>query len=133
MVYLLDTSTWILFLKGANINLLQKMEAVAPEEVATCSVVKAELWYGALKYGNPERRRTTVSELLEPYRSLPFDENSIDAYAAIRHDLDQRGLNIGPNDLMIAAIARAHSLTLVSTNTREFSRVADLQVEDWTR
>jgi tRNA(fMet)-specific endonuclease VapC len=38
---------------------------------------------------------------------------------------------IGPNDLMIASIARAHGQVLITHNTNEFSRVSDLQLEDW--
>lgn len=49
----------------------------------------------------------------------------------MRAYLDGKGTPIGPNDLMIASIARAHSLTLVTHNTSEFSRVPGLKLEDW--
>jgi tRNA(fMet)-specific endonuclease VapC len=52
-------------------------------------------------------------------------------YSLIRADLAAKGTPIGPNDLMIASIALAHDLTLVTHNTSEFSRVPGLRIEDW--
>jgi tRNA(fMet)-specific endonuclease VapC len=49
----------------------------------------------------------------------------------IRHDLGQKGLLIGPHDLLIAAIALANNLIVVTHNTSEFSRVPGLTIEDW--
>ncbi len=66
-----------------------------------------------------------------PYRSLPFRDEDAREYGLIRACLAKIGQPIGPNDLMIAAIARSAGLTLVTHNTREFSRVPDLRIEDW--
>jgi len=63
--------------------------------------------------------------------SLPFDDSCAEAYGAIRSDLEASGTPIGPNDLMIAAVALTHDLVLVSHNEREFTRVVDLRLEDW--
>ena len=63
--------------------------------------------------------------------SLPFDDQAASIYGQIRADLAGKGLSIGPNDLMIAAIALAKGVTLVTHNTREFNRVAGLSIEDW--
>jgi tRNA(fMet)-specific endonuclease VapC len=62
---------------------------------------------------------------------LPFDDAAAEAYGRLRAELARRGTPIGPNDLMIAAIALAHDLTLVTHNTAEFSRVSGLRLEDW--
>ena len=94
--------------------------------------VKAELWHGAEKYGNRERRRRALDMLFAPFVSLPFDDEAAGHYAKIRHELELQGRAIGPNDLKIAAIARAHALTLVSADP-EFSRAPGLKVEDWTQ
>jgi tRNA(fMet)-specific endonuclease VapC len=66
-----------------------------------------------------------------PLASLPFDDRCVETYAMIRTDLAAQGKLIGPNDLMIAAIARTHQATLVTRNVSEFGRVAGLQLEDW--
>lgn len=76
-------------------------------------------------------RVARVERTLAPFISLPFDNVAARHYAEIRDDLESRGQVIGPNDLMIASIARSHELTVVSNN-HEFKRVAGLNVADWT-
>ncbi len=131
--YLLDTNIWILLLKQPPSCLRQRLDAEDAGKIATCSIVKAELWHGALKYQNVQRRQATVENLLVPYASYPFDDEAARHYGTIRHDLETRSQVIGPNDLKIAAICLPHALTLVSSNTNEFSRVAGLKLEDWTK
>ncbi|MDZ7696616.1 MAG: PIN domain-containing protein [Deltaproteobacteria bacterium] len=63
--------------------------------------------------------------------SVPFDDEAARKYGEIRSDLARKGTPIGPNDLMIAAIALAHESVLITHNTREFKRVVGLKVEDW--
>ncbi len=65
------------------------------------------------------------------FPSAPFDDASAEAYGRLRADLAAEGMLIGPNDLMIAAIALTHGLIVVTHNTAEFSRVAGLTLEDW--
>ena len=61
--------------------------------------------------------------------SLPFDDRCAEEAAFVRFDLGRSG-PIGPNDLLIAATARAHDLSLVTHNTRELGRGPGLRVED---
>ena len=63
--------------------------------------------------------------------NLAFDDNSIEHYGEIRALLSKAGKPIGANDFLIAAIAKANQLTLITNNTREFIRVPDLLLEDW--
>lgn len=69
---------------------------------------------------------------VKPFTRLPFDGKASPHYAAIRSHLSHCGKLIGPNDLLIAAIARAHSMTLVTHKTKELARVAGLGIQDWT-
>jgi tRNA(fMet)-specific endonuclease VapC len=94
-------------------------------------VVKAELFYGALKSRNPVTNLAKQRRFLGRFVSLPFDDLAAEAYGRIRARLEQAGQLIGPNDLLIAAIAVAHQVMLVTHNTREFQRVEGLQVDDW--
>jgi tRNA(fMet)-specific endonuclease VapC len=64
-------------------------------------------------------------------RSLPFDDAAAEEYGQLRAYLANQGTPIGPNDTMIAAIALANGLTLVTHNTAEFSRVPGLMIKDW--
>lgn len=65
------------------------------------------------------------------FDSLPFDDAAAEEYGRIRAELTAAGTPIGPNDLMIASIALANQLTLVTSNTAEFGRVPGLQIENW--
>jgi len=132
MAWLPDTNVWISVLKNPLGRLEQRIRACPIDEVLLCSVVKAELWHGAQQYGNRERRLRALSSLFQPFASIPFDDAAALHYAEIRHTLEIQGKVIGPNDLMIAAIARCHGLTVVTQNISEFGRVPGLQVEDWS-
>lgn len=96
-----------------------------------CSIVKGELFYGANKSSNSRETLAKQLEFLNRFVSLPFDDTSTLIYGQIRAQLAILGTPIGSYDLQIAAIALANNLTLVTHNTREFSRVAGLQIEDW--
>ncbi len=131
MSYLLDTNTCIVFLNGRAIGVRRKLETLSPREVFVCSVVKAELFYGAMKSVDPQRTLSGQQVFLNQFASLPFDDAAAEAYGQIRSKLDRAGTPIGPNDLMIASIAMSNQLTLVTHNLREFGRISDLKCEDW--
>ena len=131
MAWMLDTNAWIHYLKNPASRIRAGLQRHLPGEIVVCSVVKAELLHGARKYGAAEKRTAVVRETLAPYRSLPFDDAAAEHYARIRHELEESGTRIGPNDLLIAAICLAHSCTLVTGNLAEFRRVRGLGVEDW--
>jgi tRNA(fMet)-specific endonuclease VapC len=129
MTYLLDTNTCIRYLNGRAPDVRRQLESLSPDQVYVCSVVKAELFYGAMKSSNASRSLAKQRAFLELFQSLPFDDTAAEIYGRARAALAIKGTPIGPNDLMIAAIA--HDLTLVTHNSREFSRIPDLNLEDW--
>jgi tRNA(fMet)-specific endonuclease VapC len=86
------------------------------DEVAICAVVGAELYHGATKYVHPTKRASVLHGFLAPFDSLPFDSTCVTYYARIREYLELHGQIIGGNDLMIAAIALAHDLKVVTHN-----------------
>ena len=131
MKYLLDTNTCIIYIKGKNLNLKQRMENTLISDIAVCSVVKSELFYGSMKSANPERNHALQQEFLEQFISLPFDDESAHIFGTIRAQLEKQGTPIGAYDLQIAAIAISNDLTLVTHNTREFSRIPELKLQDW--
>jgi tRNA(fMet)-specific endonuclease VapC len=108
------------------------LRASSPAEVAIPSVVVYELEYGNLKNGSA-RRRTVVSELLAGLAQIPFDHAAATEAARIRIDLEDRGHRIGPIDLLIAGTAVSRGAVLVTNNTKEFSRVKNLRLSDWTK
>ncbi len=107
-----------------------RFRAHQPADIAFCSVVKAELLYGAYRSARRADNLRLLAILFQQFESLPFDDVAAEHYGRVRADLAAQGTPIGPNDLMIAAIALANNLILVTHNTREFARVAGLTLED---
>jgi tRNA(fMet)-specific endonuclease VapC len=133
VTYLLDSNAWIVVFRGTSAAVADQIKARPVTDIALRSVVLAELWYGAMRSGPAHRamNEALIEEVRSKYVSVPFDDAAALEYADIRAHLSGSGQPIGPNDLMIAAIARAHGLTLVTHNTAEFSRVPGLGIEDW--
>ena len=131
MTWLLDTNACVRYLNGRSSKLRARFDAADPLQIRVCSVVKAELFFGAAQSKDPVRTRIHQQLFLSRFPSLPFDDLAAETYAEIRADLTRQGQLIGPNDLLIAAICRAFDVTLVTHNVSEFSRVAGLKIEDW--
>lgn len=131
MTYLLDTDTCIAFLRRHRPALSRQFAAHTPEEIVVAAPVRGELFYGAARSQDPARARQGVDAFLARFTSLPFDDAAADTYGRIRADLASSGSPIGPNDLLIAAIAITASGTLVTHNTRKFGRISGLVLEDW--
>lgn len=131
MTWLLDTNACIRYLNGRSPKLRAKYDATDPAEIRVCSVVKAELFFGAALTNDPVATLANQRLFLSRFLSLPFDDSAAEIYGEIRSDLSRRGELIGPNDLMIAAICRASDVTLVTHNLSEYGRVAGLKIDDW--
>ena len=128
---LLDTNVCVALLRGPDAGLAERLAAYAPAEVRLCAIVKTELWHGARRSERVAENIAPLRRFFAPLSSLPFDDACAEHYGAIRAEPEAAATPIGPNDLFIAAIARAHDATLVTYNAREFGRVAGLQVVDW--
>ncbi|HEX3068386.1 MAG TPA: type II toxin-antitoxin system VapC family toxin [Thermoanaerobaculia bacterium] len=129
MRYVLDTNTCIYALKGQG-KVAERMRFHRPNDIAITTVTLAELWFGAHK-SSRRAARNEVDDFLEPFKVLPFDRDAADSYSRLRFDLERIGRPIGERDLLIASIALALDLTVVTHNLREFTRVPGLKVEDW--
>jgi tRNA(fMet)-specific endonuclease VapC len=129
-MYALDTNTVIYFFKGMG-NVATHLFSLPPHEIALPSVVLYELQVGIAKSTSPEKRRNQLIELLTVVRVLPFTEHETAITAQLRATLEKAGTPIGPLDMMIAGIALANQATLVTHNTKEFSRIGGLRLEDW--
>lgn len=131
MKYLLDTNTCIRHLNQRAETITRRLLDTPETDIAVCSVVKAELYYGAMKSSDPQRTMLRQQAFVKRFASLPFDDMASEVYGRIRAVLERSGKPIGANDLLIASITIANELILVTHNIREFGRVEGLQIEDW--
>lgn len=132
MTYLLDTNTCIYYLKGSFPAVRRHILALRPIEIGIPSLVRAELLYGAYRSRRQDENVRVLRQFIQPFSLVGFGTAEADHYAGIRSALEDAGTPIGPNDLIIAATARANECTLVTHNIREFGRVPGLKIEDWT-
>lgn len=131
MRYLLDTNACIGVLSNGAVSLTERWKRTAPSQIRLCSVVKAELLFGAEKSAKRELVQQRLQIFFSRFKSMPFDDAAARSYATIRAALERQGQPIGPNDTLIAAIALANGLTVITHNTSEFGRVPGLLIEDW--
>jgi tRNA(fMet)-specific endonuclease VapC len=111
MPWLLDTNHWIILLKGRCAPLAERLRSRDPDLVWLCSIVKEELLHGALKYEESAVRLGRLQPVFARHPSAPYDDTAAEAAARVRHNLESQGL---------------------MSNTKEFSRVEGLKLEDWT-
>jgi len=130
-MFLLDTNACIRILNGSCDRLIKNMLDQSPADIRLCAISKAELLYGARHSANAAANLRLLERFFAPLLSLPFDDGCAEICGRIRAELASSGKPIGSYDLQIAATALANNLTLVTHNTREFSRVAGLRLIDW--
>jgi tRNA(fMet)-specific endonuclease VapC len=128
--YLLDTNTCIAVMRSHPIA-AQRMAAVAPGDCTISTVTAYEPYTGVEKCAHPAKERSKVELLLSTVWEIPFDANAARESARVRALLEAQGQPIGPYDVLLAGQALAHALILVTDNTREFSRVPGLTLENW--
>ena len=131
--FLLDTNVCIRLLNKKHTDIEQRLRQHQPNEIALCSIVKAELLYGVRHSQHVEANLQLLKQFFAPLISLPFDDRCAEEAGLIRADLAAQGNSIGPNDLLIAATARAFDTILVTHNTKEFARITGLRVIDWEK
>ncbi len=130
--YMLDTDTCSYIMKRSSDAVLKRLQKVPVSEVCISVITKAELLFGVELSPRRQHDELALSVFLRYVEVLDFPDKASPHYARIRADLKTSGKMIGANDLFIAAHARSLGLTLVTNNTREFGRVRNLTVENWT-
>ena len=130
--YLLDTNIVSDMVRNPQGHIAAHIRKVGESRVATSIIVASELRYGAEKKGSA-RLTLQLESVLGALQALPFETPADEFYGRIRVELEALGKAIGSNDVLIAAHALSLGHTLVTDNTREFSRVRGLKVENWLR
>lgn len=130
--YLLDTNI-VIFALRTRADTLRARFTAAQGTMAVSTITVAELAYGVERSARPEDNRAAVEQFLALLEVLPVDAAAAEHSGRIRAELAATGTPIGAYDALIAGQARSRGLVVVTNNTREFSRVAGLLVEDWGR
>lgn len=128
--YLLDTNILSDLPRHPQGQVFHHIATAGEDSVCTSIIVACELRFGAVKSGS-SRLAHQLEYILEVLPVLSLEPSVDEHYAAIRTHLEQARIPIGPNDLLIAAHARALNLTLVTGNTHEFERVPNLSLDNW--
>jgi tRNA(fMet)-specific endonuclease VapC len=129
-LYLLDTNTLIYFFKDMG-NVAEALLSKSPKDIAIPSISLYELEVGIAKSNNPKKRKKQLESLVSRIAVLPFASKEAEVAARIRAELENLGTPIGPYDTLIAGIALSSNATLITHNTKEFSRVEGLSLKDW--
>jgi tRNA(fMet)-specific endonuclease VapC len=128
--YLLDTNIVSDLARHPDGAVAKRIAEVGAERIAISLVVACEIRFGLAKSSSAKLRQN-VEAILAHLETLPLEPPLEQHYADIRATLESAGTPIGPNDLLIAAHARALGMTLVTNNVGEFERVPGLAVENW--
>ena len=131
MKYMLDTNVIIYLKENLNDAVKKKFASVSKEDICISSITYAELEYGICHSTKREQNRLAIMLILAGISILPFNDAAAVHYGMIRDYLVKNGIQVGANDMLIAAHARANNLCLVTHNSKEFERIPDLSVEDW--
>jgi tRNA(fMet)-specific endonuclease VapC len=131
--YLLDTNICIYLIKQKPPKVLARFQTLTLSDVGISSITVAELEYGICKSQQQEKNRNALMQFLLPLEIVQFDQTAATIYGSIRSELESRGIVIGSMDMLIAAHALSLGVILVSNNLREFSRIANLSLENWAQ
>jgi tRNA(fMet)-specific endonuclease VapC len=129
--FMLDTNACIGVINNRPPILRERLLQIAPTEVAISQIVHYELAFGVCNSSQTEKNQANLLHFLKYVQVLEWSEEQATVAAQIRCDLMRKGQPIGPYDTLIAAHARSINAILISHNTREFTRVDGLEVEDW--
>ena len=132
MKLLLDTNICIYIIKQQPAAVLQRFLDYEVGDIGISSITLAELRYGVAKSTHQDRNAKALDEFIIPLEVVPFDAEAAYLYGEIRATLERTGTPIGAMDLLIAAHALALGIPLVTNNTREFARIPELNIINWT-
>ena len=129
--YLLDTNILIYFSKDRPDRIVKRLDKLDAGEAAMSVVSYGELCYGASRSVRPAATQKVINMLVGIFSIVPVTKEAAEEYGKLRGQLAAKGTPIGPNDMWLAAQAKAEGLILVTNNEREFRRVSGLKVENW--
>ncbi len=132
MKFMLDTNTCIYIIKKKPSKVLRHFKEYHVGDIGISSITLAELQYGAAKSLHVQKNQLALNEFILPLEIACFDKKAAKTYGAVRSSLEKTGKPIGSLDTLIGAHALSLGAVLVTNNTKEFKRIKNLGVVDWT-
>ncbi len=129
--YMLDTDACITLIKNRPEAMRIQLSRLSPDEVGISSIVTAELWFGVALSQKKRQNQAALKDFLDYATILNWPYEACPIYGQIRTGLQKKGAPIGAMDMLIASHALLLDAVLVTNNTKEFSRVPDLKIENW--
>ena len=114
-------------------RVLKKFRKFPLGKIGISTITLAELQFGIRKSLNPEKNLSALNQFIIPLEIIDFDYNATVEYGLIRAELEKKGTPIGPLDTLIGAHARSAGLVIVTNNEKEFKRISNLKIENWTK
>ena len=133
MRYLIDTNICIYLMNRRPLKVIRKIKQFDVGDLIISSITLAELQYGVSNSQRKVENQRRLIEFVAPFQILAFDQKAAKTYGDVRYELQKKAQMIGSLDVLIAAHALSQGLTLVTNNYREFKKVKNLRVENWTR
>jgi len=133
ITHLLDTSVYSQRLRKSPVpGVVQRWSSLGNAALAISSICEAEILFGLEKKGSERLWAEYDHYLKNQLVLLPLDRSVLETYARIKAEMQTAGLVIGEFDLLIGATAIANKLILATLNTKDFSKIPGLVVEDWS-
>lgn len=131
MRYMLDTNICIYIIRQNPDQVFEHFRTLSPTDLGISAITFSELQYGVSKSRKRAQNQAALLEFLAPLIIADYPAEAASVFGDIKATLESKGQIIGPNDLLIAAHALSIGAKLVTNNTKEFGRIADLEVENW--
>ena len=133
-MYCLDTNILSYLTSGKYPKLDEKIDQIGLDKICTTVITQNELFFGC--YNNPSK----TQQLLAIYKNyfsvipvLPLEKNISDIFAKTKYQLKTKGIVIGDSDLLIGCVCLCKKMILITNNTKHFSQIDGLELEDWTK
>jgi tRNA(fMet)-specific endonuclease VapC len=133
MLYMLDTDTCAFIARQKSPKVTDRFRRHRKGDLAMSVVTCGELRVGAEKSDRYPNSLTALELFIQAVLVIPMGPEVANFYGRVRSDLERRGQIIGANDLWIASHCLQLGLTLVTNNEREFRRIPNLPIENWTK
>ena len=133
MKYMLDTNICIYIIKQKPQKVIRRFRQSKVSEIGISSITLSELEYGVMKSAKPEQNRMALAQFIAPIEIPFYDDAAAQHYGEIRAHLERQGKPIGSLDMLIAAHALSLNAVLITNNEREFKKVSNLKIKNWTK